>query len=226
VNGGIINDCHADIALNGTNAISGGLIGKVSSNTSATTSITNSGFTGSVTVLGGEQSYAGGFIGMLANNNATISASRSSGVVTGTSYVGGFVGYMALGSIDNCYARGSIYASSTTLVHAGGFVGRVEGYNNRISYSIGMVKLMISQTGENIYVGSFSGVTPGGSYANIYSNCHYDSGLSNRDRIGNTSTGRGDGITGLSSSELLALTTFNTDVWSFAGEYPTLIWEA
>lgn len=226
VNGGSIDDCRSIINLNGTNAISGGLVGKVASNTSAAASITNSGFTGTIMVAGGEQSYAGGFVGMLANNNATISASRAFGSVSGTSYVGGFVGYMALGSIDNCYSRGPVYASSATLVHAGGFAGRVEGYNNHISYSIGMAKLMISQSGENIYVGSFAGVTPGGSYANIYSNCHYDSTISNLDRIGNTSTGRGDGITGLSSSALLMITTFNTDIWSFAGEYPTLIWEA
>ncbi|HOF53809.1 MAG TPA: hypothetical protein PL058_03795, partial [Bacilli bacterium] len=83
----------------------------------------------------------------------------------------------------------------------------------------------LTQTGNNIHIGSFAGVTPGGSYATIYSNCYYDSTLSSFDRIGNVSVGKGDGITGLSSSGLLAIQNFNATIWSFAGSYPKLAWE-
>ena len=207
------------------NAIAGGLIGRVSSSLSSLTTIEESGSAGTLVVIGGEQSFAGGLVGLLENNNAAINRSRSLMDVTGTSYVGGFVGYMAYGSIIDCYSRGTLNASSATLVHAGGFVGRLEGYNIAISYSIAMMTIGITQVGDKVFVGSFAGVTPGGSYANIYNNCYYDSTLSSFDRIGNSSSGRGDGITGQSSSGLLNIQNFNVSYWTFAGIYPMLAWE-
>ncbi|MFA5421185.1 MAG: hypothetical protein WC344_00110 [Bacilli bacterium] len=225
IDGGDINSCIYNGDINVTNGIAGGFVGQVYSASSKLTTIISSGSEGSLTVSGGEQSYAGGFVGLLSNNNATISQSRALIAVIGTSYVGGFVGYMAYGSIDNAYSRGGVDSTSSTLIQAGGFAGRVEGYNNSISYSIGMAKMLIEVSGSEIYIGSFAGVTPGGSYADIYSNCHYDSTLSNLDRIGNTSSGRGDGISGLSSSELLNIANFNASIWSFSGESPILQWE-
>ncbi len=206
-------------------AISGGFAGRVSSPQSSLSAISESGSDGMLHATGGEQSYSGGFVGLLENNNASISESRSLMDVDGTSYVGGFVGYMAFGSIENCYSRGALDASSETFVHAGGFAGRVEGYNNSITNSIAMMTIDLTQTGNGIYIGSFAGVTPGGSYGSIYVNCYYDSTLSSFDRIGNVSLGRGDGITGLSSSGLLIIQNFNTFIWSFAGDYPRLAWE-
>lgn len=226
LNGGSVSGARTNMSISGTNVIAGGLIGKISSSTSSTTTIANSGSQGQIIVLGGEQTYVGGLLGMLSNNNASITSSRSLMNVSGTSYVGGFVGYMGLGSISNSYSRGIVTASSNSLVHAGGFVGRIEGYNNRITYSIAMASISIAQTGANIHVGSFSGITPGGSYASIYSNCHYDSTLSSFDRIGNPSNGKGDGISGLSSGALLTITTFSQSVWSFSESYPTLSWES
>ncbi|MDD4153869.1 MAG: hypothetical protein PHT30_00465 [Bacilli bacterium] len=225
VNGGHISNSQFAGTITSENALTGGLVGKVSSSTSQATLIENSGSEGTIVLTGGEQSYAGGFVGLLSNNNAVITVSRSSMDVSGTSYVGGFVGYMAYGEINNSYSRGSLDASSTNLVHAGGFAGRVEGYNNLISYSLSMMSILISQSGDNIFIGSFAGVTPGGSYADIYDNCHYDSTLSSFDRIGNTSLGRGDGITGLSTSGLLGIANFNSSIWSFAGSHPMLLWE-
>jgi len=225
IDGGEFSDVTYQGDITAQNAISGGFVGKIASSTSAVTSLVRCGSQGTLSLAGGEQSYAGGFVGLMANNSASISSSRALVDVEGTSYVGGFVAYMGLGSIDNAYARGSLTASSAILVHAGGFVGRVEGYNNAISYSIAMMTIDISSEGSTIYVGSFAGVTMGGTYANIYQHCYYDSTLSSHDRIGNDATGRGDGITGLSSANLLLLSDFNVDTWDFTHSSPWLDWE-
>lgn len=226
VDGGEITNSLYDGDILTTHAITGGLVGNISSNESRITTITNSGSDGSILTVGGEQSYVGGFIGYLNNNNAAITNSRSLVDVSGTSYLGGFVGYMAFGQITNSYSRGTLETPSETLVHAGGFVGRLEGYNNKIKLSIAMMTININQKGSYIFVGSFSGVTPGGSYGgNIYENCYYDSTLSQFDRIGNSPNGRGDGISGKTSSELLQLTSLDGNVWSLNNTYPMLMWE-
>lgn len=223
--GGEINNVVYEGSINGEQAISGGLIGQISSSSSSSSIVNRSGAEGSLSVSGGEQSYAGGLIGMLNSNNALITESYAKMEILGTSYAGGFVGYMALGEIENCYSRGELEVSSSTLVHAGGFVGRVEGYNNQIANSISMMVINISASGANVHVGSFVGVTPGGTYANIYSLCYFDSTLSSFDRIGNASSGRGDGIQGLSSSSLLSIQNFNSNIWNFSGAHPILQWE-
>jgi len=174
-------------------------------------------------VAGGEQSPVGGFVGQLLDNYAVISECKAEIDVTGPNYVGGFVGYMGSGQIEDSYARGAVSATATNIIHVGGFVGRMEGYNNNVSYGVAMVTVSVSE-GTYIYAGSFVGVTPGGTIATIYSNCVYDSTISALDRIGNTFTGRGDGITGISSSELLSL-PFNESIWDFGGAYPRLDWE-
>ena len=50
--------------------------------------------------------------------------------MTGPNYVGGFIGYMGCGRIQDAYSLDEVKATATSLVHVGGFVGRVEGYNN------------------------------------------------------------------------------------------------
>lgn len=207
------------------NAIAGGLIGKAYDPQESHT-LFQSGAEGSLVVSGGEQSLAGGFIGFISNNMLTISQCYARMNVTGTSYVGGFVAYLGSGHIENSYASGTITATETTIVHLGGFIGRTEGYNNAVSYCISRTTLVSSATGSSVYIGAFVGVTPGGSYATIYLNCVYDSSLTSRDRIGNPSVGRGDGISGVTSANLLTLSAFNATIWNFSGSYPTLIWES
>lgn len=224
--GGEITSTTYEGSINATHAITGGLVGNLSSNESTSSLIRNSGSEGTINVTGGEQSYVGGLVGYMNNNQASIEASRALMDVVGTSYLGGFVGYMAFGQISNSYARGTLLTLSETLIHAGGFVGRLEGYNNKISSSIAMMIINITQTGQYVFVGSFSGVTPGGSYGgNIYDNCFYDNTLSNFDRIGNTSSGRGDGISGKTSAELLELNSLNDAIWVLTGSHPILLWE-
>jgi len=210
--------------INSENAIVGGLIGKVF-NAEADRTVTQCGASGTVAVSGGEQSFAGGFIGLLTDNYVLISHSVSRITVTGTSYVGGFVGYMGTGTIENCLFDGTVIATSTLLVHTGAFIGRLEGYNNKVSYSIAKGTVNTASAGTNIHIGSFVGVTIGGSYASIYSNCAYDSTVSSLDRIGNPSSGNGTGINGTPALTATNLPQFNSEIWNFSGVSPTQVWE-
>jgi len=131
---------------------------------------------------------------------------------------------MGSGTITNCFSIGPVEAVNNDFVHLGGFVGHVEGYNASITQSYAVADLYTDATGIEVYVGSFSGKTPGGTYANIYSSCYYDRLTSTLDRIGNIDTGRGDGITGVNILSLTELTGFNPSIWDFSGIYPMYIW--
>ncbi|MDP3130085.1 MAG: hypothetical protein Q8N15_02000, partial [Bacillota bacterium] len=75
----------------------------------------------------------------------------------------------------------------------------------------------------DVNVGGFAGVTPGGTYATIYENCGYsDTSL---DRIGNPTTGRGDGITEMDAALLTAIADAAPGIWDFDGAEIRLIWE-
>jgi hypothetical protein len=139
--------------------------------------------------------------------------------------VGGFVGYQGTGHLANSYSEGSVTATSAVSVQAGGFVGRTEGYNNTLVCCLSYETLSVSASGSGIDVGSFAGITPGGSYATIYSECHYDSTLSSFDRIGNASTGRGDGISGVATADLNSIANYDSAIWDFSGTRPALLWE-
>jgi hypothetical protein len=45
------------------------------------------------------------------------------------------------------------------------------------------------------------------------------------DRIGNSATGKGDGITGYTSEELLTELNYSLEVWDFSSTKPRLKWE-
>jgi len=212
-----------DGAIHATHAISGGLVGLVRQS-SATARIHQSAALGSILVVGGEQSPTGGFIGQLLDNYMEVTESKAEITVTGPNYVGGFVGYMGNGTISNSYSMGTVTATSTNIVHIGGFIGRMEGYNNKVNFSIAQ-NLVVVSAGTNIYAGSFVGVTPGGTIATLYTSCVYNSTISSRDRIGNPDTGRGDGIIGVSALGLLTLSSFNQQIWDFSGDTPRLSWE-
>jgi hypothetical protein len=219
-----VTNSHYVGDIDTTNAITGGLIGRAINPEHATT-IDQSSSIATIVTIGGGQTPVGGFIGSLTNNHLTISTSKAEVNISGPVYVGGFVGYMGTGHINNSYAYGSLVATGTTLVQAGGFVGRMEGYNNTVAYSIARMSLDVQANGDYISVGSFVGVTPGGIYANIYNNCYYSNTVSTLDRIGNAPIGRGDGITGVSDTQLLELTQFDNQIWVFTGDVPRLFWE-
>ncbi len=204
-------------------AISGGFIGLLNQSDNAVM-INRSSSNGTLTVTGGEQTPAGGFIGQMLDNYMNIYESKASVNVTGPNYVGGFVGYMGYGHISDSYSEGNIEATSTSLVHLGGFIGRVEGYNNIVDSCLALTAVS-NKSGDNVFVGAFVGVTPGGTHATIYDNCAYDNTLSTMDRIGNSATGKGDGITGYTSEELLTELNYSLEVWDFSSTKPRLKWE-
>jgi len=209
-------------AIGVSDSVAGGLLGWVSDSTTAQT-ISQSKAKGTLVVTGGNSSYAGGLIGYLHDSFVTISQCVASLDVTGPAIVGGFVGYLGIGKIDNSYAEGTLTATSSTQLQVGGFIGQTEGYNNAVRYCLSYETIIHSGTGN---IGSFVGVTPGGTFATIYTECHYDSTLSSLDRIGNTSSGRGDGITGVATASLDGIQNYDSTIWSFAGTRPTLLWEA
>ena len=182
-----------------------------------------------VSAAGGEAVFCGGFVGQLTDNFLTIKQSKADvTITTGVSYSGGFVGYMGTGRIEDCYTSGSLTNENESIAHAGGFIGRMEGYNNKVVRCVSMMSLA-AQSGEKIKMGGFVGVTVGGTYATVYENCLYDNTLAPIDRIGNADTGRGDGIAAKSADELKELPYkdgFVEIVWSFgSGAAPSLVWE-
>lgn len=209
-------------AISVSDSITGGLVGWASDSTAAQT-ISQSKAQGTLVVTGGNSSYAGGLIGYFHDNFVMVSQCVASLIVTGPAIVGGFVGYLGIGKIDNSYAEGTLTATSSTQLQVGGFIGQAEGYNNAVRYCLSYETINHPGTGN---VGSFVGVTPGGTFATIYTECHYDSTLSSLDRIGNTSSGRGDGITGVVTASLDGIQNYDSTIWSFAGTRPTLLWEA
>lgn len=182
-----------------------------------------------VSATGGEAVFCGGFVGQMTDNFLTIKQSKAQAVVTtNVSYSGGFVGYMGTGRIEDCYTSGSLTNENESIAHVGGFIGRMEGYNNKVVRCISMMSVAV-QSGEKIKAGGFVGVTVGGTYATVYENCIYDNSLAPIDRIGNADTGRGDGIAAKSSQELKELSYengFADTVWVFGGgAAPSLVWE-
>ena len=182
-----------------------------------------------VSATGGEAVFCGGFVGQMTDNFLTIKQSKAEiTITTSVSYSGGFVGYMGTGRIEDCYASGSLTNTNGSIAHVGGFIGRAEGYNNKIVRCISMMSI-VAQSNEKIKVGGFVGVTVGGTYATVYENCLYDNTLASIDRIGNADTGRGDGIEAKSAEELKKLpyeNGFIETVWFFGGDAaPSLVWE-
>lgn len=214
---------HFTGSIVNTNAISGRFVGLLRQSHKAVT-ISRSSGNGAITVSGGEQSPTGGFIGQMLDNYTLIKESKASGTVSGPNYVGGFIGYMGYGRIQDSYSRGEVKATATSLVRLGGFIGRVEGYNNLMTNCLAMANSPLV-TGTDILQGAFTGVTPGGTHATIYHNCAYNRSWNYFDPIGNSDTGRSDGITGYTTDELMTELPYDPLIWDFGGSIPRLRWE-
>ena len=105
----------------------------------------------STVVVSGQILYTGGVIGRSLED---ISETYSLATVNGVSHVGGFVGYLASGTISNCYAKGSVTATGGT--EAGGFGGHLDGGTTvEFSYAIGKV------AGTTATKGCFAGFSGG-----------------------------------------------------------------
>ena len=220
-----IVDCRFSGTMDTEFMITGGFVGKITDPQSGT-SLLRCTVIANVIASGGEQTPVGGFVGMMVDNTAVISQCSAWGNVSGFGYVGGFVGYMGSGTIIDSYFSGDVHAgpmADARLVHAGGFAGRVEGYNNVITRCLAIATVLWENTSPDVNVGGFAGTVPGGSYATIFQNCGFtDNTL---DRIGNPDVGRGDGIAELGTAVLEAIAAAAPGVWDFDGALIRLAWE-
>ena len=173
--------------------------------------------TAEINVTGAQTTDVGGFIGKLADNMLTVRESKAEAIIhTNASHSGGFVGYMGTGKIVDCYTLGSIENTHASMAHVGGFIGRMEGYNNQVTRCISMMSIT-AQSADKILVGGFVGSTVTGTHAKVYANCLYDFTLAAMDRVGNASIGgKGDGITSKTTAELKAL--------SYENGYEATVW--
>jgi hypothetical protein len=224
--GNLQNSQIINITYNGEilaeNYITGGFAGKAE-NPEISSMIEKVIISSQITLTGGEQSFLGGFIGYLINNMIQISESGVNVDLVGTSYVGGFIGYYGMGEIRDSYAVGTVEASNLEYAHVGGFIGRQEGYNAKITNCIAQVEITENGSGDFVYYGGFTGYALGGTFTDIHINCYYDA--SDIDRIGNPSLGRGDGIQSIMISEVTSIEDFSETIWDFTGETPSFNWE-
>ena len=113
VDGAIIDNCYTTGKINGNNYI-GGLVGEATG-TTISNCYANSTVNGNAPV--------GGLVA-LVDNNVTISNCYTTGDVTGSNNVGGLVGGVRNAIISQCYATGTVEATTnnnTTVV--GGLIG-------------------------------------------------------------------------------------------------------
>ncbi len=107
-NGGLVDNCHSSCNVSGGNR-TGGLVGTGSN-------IRNSYATGNVMGVG----EVGGFIGGISSNASLVYNCYATGNVSATGNfptVGGFIGRSQAGTIDLCYATGTV-----TAAKAAGFI--------------------------------------------------------------------------------------------------------
>ncbi|MFA5005882.1 MAG: GLUG motif-containing protein [Candidatus Izemoplasmatales bacterium] len=227
---GTVRDCQVDgVVFQGTVSTAwmttGGFAGRFEAS-DADASVTRSTVLGSIAGAGGEATPTGGFAGMIMDNRLEIRECSVWGSISGFGYVGGFVGYLGYGAIYDSYVDGTVEAGPmerASLVVAGGFAGRVEGYNVRVVRCLSIATVTWNNASPEVRVGGFAGTTPGGTYANLFERCGYsDAAL---DRIGNPTVGRGDGIAPLDAALLAAIAAAAPDVWDFDGALIRLAWE-
>lgn len=118
---GILTHCFAKIGgrVNASDVNAGGLAGTIDRMPVA---FCYAYAAGGVSADGtdGDGHYAGGLVGFVGYGTGAISNCYALSDVTGNRYLGGLVGYMYIGSIDQCYATGVVDDSGTDI---GGLVG-------------------------------------------------------------------------------------------------------
>ena len=204
---------------------SAGLFGEL------TGSLSNLGFTGSVTGTG---QYVGGLVGFL--NGGSVSQSFATGSVSGNTYTGGLAGYIDGASVSKSFATGAVSGSGQ---HTGGLIGYAKelgatGSTVSNSYATGNV------TGTN-YVGGLLASNQQSTVSDSYSLGDVpSSGVGVGRLVGyqvssaqvtdsfwsSDSAGVTDGVgsnnsstfdaTGATTAELQSVTTFTDASWSVA----------
>jgi hypothetical protein len=206
---GTISDSYSEVNVYASDAAGSGALGIGGFMGQNYGNVLRSYATGNVTVAN-QASLVGGFVGFTFNG--TISESYSSGNVyvrTGSSQVGGFAGYVDGGpggtnTITNAYSISNIYTNGSSML--GGFVGILTDTNGVFptisnSYSSGSIIGL-----NNVNVGGFVGTYAAGNTTNNFWDTQ-SSGIATDPRSGS-------GVTGQSTSQMMALSTFTGGGWS------------
>ncbi len=178
------------ISSNTTN-FTGALAGKIGENDS--TVVENCYSTGTVI---SNSIQAGGLIGYMTNGSLT--RSYSTCTVQAPYYVGGLIGTMLAGIVQNCFAQGSVNATSG--FYSGGFVGYTASFPTAPTitkcYSMGYVY------GSDVTINGFVGNGVAGS------NCFWDVQTSGKSSGGGSATGQ-------TTAAMKTVSTYTGFGWDF-----------
>ncbi len=209
VDNGIIENSFANGSITSSNGAIGGFVG-ILNNTSL---ISNSYANVTMTFTGGNN--IGGFVGEF-NGTSTIQYSYALGNINHTTSgdnTGGFVGYLASGTINNCYSTGDVIGNYDT----GGFIGEENGATVTVTNSYSKPSSIVSGGGGEThpFVGN---VGPGTA---TYTNNYWDNTLV----AGTDSAGEYEGLATADMDNSANFSGWNTtSVWRFpASGYPEII---
>lgn len=229
---GTFNNLHSNLTITGSSGDQyvGGIAGLVFQGAN---SITNSSYTGSITVPGSD-GYVGGIAGVtygVSGASYSLSNDYAAATITltsGSSYqsAGGLIGGHFAGSITNSYSAGSISSASSSYNNVGGFAG-IFGSGATIQDSFSATAV----SGIAATIGAVYG-SSGGTNTNMY----FD-----QTRAGEGSACSGDSTTTctavnasgdqssyfFNNSSNVPLNSWNfNSVWQVGSSYPTLRNEA
>lgn len=230
VGGGTINisDCYSACSVTGNIYDAGGLAGIIYGNGS----ISNSHFSGTVTLSNIAGSNIGGLVGSVESpQNFIIIDSYSSGSVStvvlsgNPAYTGGLVGSYspASGSISNCYSTGSVNGGG------GDNVGGLVGNNSRTiknCYSTSQVSGngtgvggLVGQNSGTV-INSFSTGQLSGSGTNVGGLVGYNFGTVSTSFWDTETSGQttSNGGTGKTTAQMKTLSTYTGAGWDFQAE--------
>ena len=232
-NGTIINSFatgEVKITPNCDTGYAGGLVGNNNQGI-----LINCYATGNVTGTAFGMAYVGGLAG---NNNGSVTNCYATGNVTANtnhstnviiSYAGGLLGTNFKGTISNCYSLGNVSANANARYcssYAGGLIGYdFDGIINNC-FTVGNVSSLSSY--ESTFGAGLIGYVDGSKTNNSYRNAEQSFSITRGASTvyaATNSDGVEESVDNLKSEEWIKtnLWTENNSIWSFDGEYPTLL---
>ena len=172
-NNKFIKNSYTDISITGGSTDIGGLVGKVSGNTTNKTQIINSSSKGHIKITNYKGTNIGGLLGVTSNTEIVDSNAKVDiiGNVYSSSYVGGLIGNSSSNSIINSYAISDI-SLTNDVKDVGGLIGSMLDSVISHSYAKGKLKLpnATSNYTNNEGIGGLVGSVWAGNISNSYAN--------------------------------------------------------
>ena len=172
-NNKFIKNSYTDISITGGSTDIGGLVGKVSGNTTNKTQIINSSSKGHIKITNYKGTNIGGLLGVTSNTEIVDSNAKVDiiGNVYSSSYVGGLIGNSSSNSIINSYAISDI-SLTNDVKDVGGLIGSM--FDSVISHSYAKGKLKLPNATSNYTnnegIGGLVGSVWAGNISNSYAN--------------------------------------------------------